>query len=35
MTHEVAARVLARAGREVVVTPWRSVVLPDLEDADA
>jgi precorrin-3B synthase len=35
LIHELAAQVLARAGREVIVTPWRSVLLPDLEDADA
>jgi precorrin-3B synthase len=28
----LAGEVLARAGTEVVVTPWRSLLLPDLED---
>lgn len=31
LTPELAERVLARAGDEVVVTPWRSLLLPDLE----
>jgi precorrin-3B synthase len=31
LTPELAERVLSRAGGEVVVTPWRSVLLPDLE----
>ncbi len=35
LTHDLATQVLARAGREVVVTPWRSLLLPDLERADA
>lgn len=35
LTHDLATQVLARAGREVVVTPWRSLLLPDLENADA
>jgi precorrin-3B synthase len=30
LTHDLATQVLARAGREVVVTPWRSLLLPDL-----
>jgi precorrin-3B synthase len=34
LTHELATQVLARAGRDVVVTPWRSLLLPDLEEAD-
>ena len=34
LTHDLAVQVLARAGRDVVVTPWRSLLLPDLEDAD-
>jgi precorrin-3B synthase len=32
LTPRLAAEVLARAGAEVVVTPWRSLLLPDLED---
>jgi precorrin-3B synthase len=32
LTPGLAAEVLARAGTEVVVTPWRSLLLPDLED---
>jgi precorrin-3B synthase len=32
LSPEAAAAVLDRAGAEVVVTPWRSLVLPDLED---
>ena len=32
LTPALAAEVLARAGAEVVVTPWRSLLLPDLED---
>lgn len=35
LTHELAVQVLASAGRDIVVTPWRSLLLPDLEDADA
>ena len=34
LTHDLVTQVLARAGREVVVTPWRSVLLPDLERTD-
>jgi precorrin-3B synthase len=34
LTHDLATQVLARAGQEVVVTPWRSLLLPDLEDRD-
>ena len=34
LTHDRATQVLARAGRDVVVTPWRSVLLPDLVAAD-
>ncbi|MFL6090641.1 MAG: nitrite reductase [Aeromicrobium sp.] len=30
LTHELATRVLARAGSDLIVTPWRSLVLPDL-----
>jgi precorrin-3B synthase len=30
LTHELASQVLARAGRDLIITPWRSVVLPDL-----
>ena len=32
LTHELATQVLARAGRDVVITPWRSLLLPDLDD---
>ncbi|WP_229054498.1 nitrite reductase [Aeromicrobium sp. Leaf350] len=32
LTPDLAAQVLARAHREVVVTPWRSLLLPDLEN---
>ena len=32
VTHELATHVLARAGSELIVTPWRSLVLPDLEN---
>jgi precorrin-3B synthase len=32
LTPALAAEVLARAGAEIVVTPWRSLLLPDLED---
>ena len=35
LSHDLATQVLARAGREVVVTPWRSLLLPDLEVEDA
>lgn len=31
LTGDLAERVLERAGTEVVVTPWRGVLLPDLE----
>jgi precorrin-3B synthase len=31
LSPDLAARLLDRAGAEVVVTPWRSVLLPDLE----
>ncbi len=31
LTPELAATILDRAGTEVIVTPWRSVVIPDLE----
>lgn len=31
LTPERAATVLERAGAEVIVTPWRSIVVPDLE----
>ena len=31
LTPDLAASVLDRAGDEVVVTPWRSLLLPDLE----
>ena len=33
LTHELATQVLARAGRDVVITPWRSLLLFDLEEA--
>ena len=33
LTHDLATRVLAEAGRDVVVTPWRTLLLPDLETA--
>ncbi len=33
LTPALAEQVLARAGSEVVVTPWRSLLLPDLENA--
>ncbi len=33
LTHDLATAVLAQAGRDVVVTPWRSLLLPDLEPA--
>jgi len=32
LTHELATQVLARAGRDIVVTPWRSLMLPDLDE---
>ncbi|MFT4187210.1 MAG: nitrite reductase [Aeromicrobium sp.] len=32
LTPDLAATVLARADEEVVVTPWRSLILPDLPD---
>jgi len=32
LTPTLADEVLARTGTEVVVTPWRSLLLPDLED---
>jgi len=31
VTHDLATQVLARAGSDLIVTPWRSLVLPDLE----
>ncbi len=31
VTHELATHVLAHAGSQLIVTPWRSLVLPDLE----
>ncbi|MEJ7635111.1 nitrite reductase [Aeromicrobium sp.] len=31
LTPELAQAVLARAGTEVIVTPWRSIIIPDLE----
>jgi precorrin-3B synthase len=30
LTHDLSTQVLARAERDVIVTPWRSLVLPDL-----
>jgi precorrin-3B synthase len=33
LTPELAAAILDRAGTEVIVTPWRSIVIPDLESA--
>jgi precorrin-3B synthase len=33
LTPELAAEILERAGTEVIVTPWRSIVIPDLETA--
>lgn len=33
LTPDLATQVLDRAGDEVVVTPWRSLLLPDLETA--
>ena len=30
LTHDQSTQVLARAERDVIVTPWRSLVLPDL-----
>ena len=35
LTHDLATRVLARAARDVVITPWHSVLLPDLGTADS
>ena len=35
LTHDLVMQVLARARRDVVVTPWRSLLLPDLEDVHA
>ncbi len=32
LTHDLATQVLARAGRDIVVTPWRSLLLPDLDE---
>ena len=32
LTHDLATQVLAQAGRDLIVTPWRSVVLPDLAE---
>lgn len=32
VTHDLATHVLARAGSNLIVTPWRSLVLPDLEN---
>lgn len=33
LTPELAGVILDRAGTEVIVTPWRSIVIPDLETA--
>ena len=30
LTHELTSQVIARAAHDVIVTPWRSLVLPDL-----
>jgi precorrin-3B synthase len=35
LTHDLVVQLLARARRDVVVTPWRSLLLPDLKDAHA
>lgn len=32
LTHELSTQVLAKASEVVIVTPWRSLVLPDLEN---
>jgi precorrin-3B synthase len=32
LTPEIAATILDRAGSQVIVTPWRSIVIPDLEN---
>lgn len=32
LTPELVATILDRAGTEVIVTPWRSIVIPDLEN---
>jgi precorrin-3B synthase len=34
LTHELATRVLAMAGQDVIVTPWRSLVLVDLGEPE-
>ncbi len=34
LTHDLATRVLAQAGSDLIVTPWRSLVLPDLKDGE-
>jgi precorrin-3B synthase len=34
VTHEIATAALARAGHDLIVTPWRSLVLPDLESRE-
>jgi precorrin-3B synthase len=34
LTHDLATQVLARAARDVIVTPWRSLVLVDLGEAE-
>lgn len=33
LTHDLATQVLARAGHDLIVTPWHSLVLPDLGEA--
>ncbi|MCW2799757.1 MAG: sulfite reductase subunit beta, partial [Aeromicrobium sp.] len=33
LTPEQARTILDRAGSQVIVTPWRSIVIPDLEVA--
>lgn len=30
LTHDLATRILAQAGRDLIVTPWRSIMLVDL-----
>lgn len=31
LTPELAAKIVDRAGSQVIVTPWRSIIIPDLE----
>jgi precorrin-3B synthase len=35
LTHDLATHVLARAASDLIVTPWRSLVLPDLGEPTA